>query len=358
MDKLPLETQTLYAELVERLLAIEARRTIGHAPGTFITKTVKGETYYYFQYSEPGGAIRQVYVGKRTPALEQVVARFESGRDEHRTDRAHLQRLCAQLRAGGALVTDTASARILRALADSGVFRLGGVLVGPHAFTVLGNMLGTRWTSAALRTQDVDIAAETRLSVALPQVEADIPKALDSLQMGFLPVPSLDPKNPSTSFKVRGKPLRVDILTTQRQPASQKPVIISRFNVAAQPLPFLEYLLEGAETGAVVDGGGVLVQVPAPARFAFHKLIVSGARQVSVHGKSLKDLRQAAQVLSVLAEERPGDVMLAWEAIERRGAGWTRRMRAGLSVLKRKEPLACEKVFDVLPAVRERRPVA
>ncbi|MEW6248872.1 MAG: GSU2403 family nucleotidyltransferase fold protein [Nitrospirota bacterium] len=358
MEKLPPETQTLYVELVERLLAVEARRTIGHAPGSFTAKTVKGETYYYFQYSEPGGATRQVYVGKRAPALERVVAKFESERDEYRTDRAHLQRLCAQLRAGGALVTDTASARILRALADSGVFRLGGVLIGTHAFAVLGNILGTRWTSADIKTQDVDVAAETTLAVALPEIAADIPKALDSLQMGFLPVPSLNPKNPSTSFKIRGKPLRVDIVTPQKRPTSQKPVLISRFNVAAQPLPFLDYLLEGAEAGAIVDGGGVLVQVPTPARFALHKLIVSGARQVSAHGKSLKDLHQAAQVLAVLAEERPGDVMLAWEAMERRGTAWTRRLRAGLSALQRKDPFAHEKVLEVLPALRERRPVA
>lgn len=44
MEKLSLETQTLYAELLERLLAVETRRTIGRAPGGFITKTVKGET--------------------------------------------------------------------------------------------------------------------------------------------------------------------------------------------------------------------------------------------------------------------------------------------------------------------------
>jgi len=101
----------------------------------------------------------------------------------------------------------------LKALADSGVFRLNGVLIGTHAFTVLGNMLGVRWKAAAIRTLDIDIAGERVMKIALPDIQADIPQALESLNMGFLPVPPLDPRNPSTSFKVRDNPLRVDIVT-------------------------------------------------------------------------------------------------------------------------------------------------
>ena len=42
MEKLSLETQTLYAEFLERLTAVEARRSIGRLSGSFTTKTVKG----------------------------------------------------------------------------------------------------------------------------------------------------------------------------------------------------------------------------------------------------------------------------------------------------------------------------
>lgn len=68
--------------------------------------------------------------------------------------------------------------------------------VGTHAFIVLGSLLGVRWATS-LRTQDVDIA--------VPGINADLPSALDSLEMGFLPVSGLDPKSPTTSFKVRGQ---------------------------------------------------------------------------------------------------------------------------------------------------------
>lgn len=60
MERIPLETQTLYAELLEQLTALEAQRCLGHLSGCFTRKKVKGETYYYFQYSEPGGVSRQV----------------------------------------------------------------------------------------------------------------------------------------------------------------------------------------------------------------------------------------------------------------------------------------------------------
>ena len=41
---------------------------------------------------------------------------------------------------------------------DGGVFRLDGVLVGTHAFLVLGNILGVPWDGGSIRTQDIDIA--------------------------------------------------------------------------------------------------------------------------------------------------------------------------------------------------------
>ena len=260
---MPLETQTLYAQLMETLLATEAQRSIGRLSGCFTTKTVKGLTYCYFQYSDPGGFLRQVYLGRKDAVLDRVIERFMSERDASRPDTEHLQRLCAQLRAGGALVADTASSRVLRALADSGVFQMGAVLVGTHAFIVLGNLLGVKWAGSSLRTQDLDIGTDASMFIGVPHINADIPDVLERLEMGFLPVPPLNPKHPSTSFKVRGKSLRVDLLTPQRSRKETSPKILSWFKAAAQPLPYLDYLIEGFERGAVVDGGGILVNVPS-----------------------------------------------------------------------------------------------
>jgi len=66
-----------------------------------------------------------------------------------------------------------------------------------------------------------------------------------------------------------------------------------------------------------VGGAGILVNVPDPARFAFHKLWISGRRPVSEQTKAAKDLRQAGAVLEVLLEDRPTDLPPAWEALAR-----------------------------------------
>ncbi len=330
MERLPLETQTLYAELMEHLTGNEAQRTIGHVPGCFTVKTVKGNPYYYYQYSEPGGRARQCYVGRKTEELDRVVERFQAERRLIHVESSRIQRLCALLRAGGALTTDTVSGRVLKALADSGVFHLDGVLLGTHAFLIMGNLLGVHWDHAAMRTQDIDIGGTQHMSVGLPDLKANVPEALEGLEMGFVPVPPFNPKDPSTSFRVRRNPVRVDVLTPERRPGRERTVFIPRFNVSAQPLRFLDFLMSEPVRGAVIDGGGVLVNVPQPARFALHKLMVSCERDVTAQTKVAKDLAQAAQLLEVLMDERPGDLSLAWEAVARRGTGWVKRVRRAL----------------------------
>lgn len=347
-EKQPLEVQTLYGELVERLVALEARRSIGSVSGCFVTKEVKGESYSYFQVSDPGGAKRQIYLGRKDAVLDRVAARHRTERGDRAADEASVRRVCSILRAGGALATDAASARVLRGLADAGVFRLEGVLVGTHAFVVLGNVLGARWSGAWLRTQDIDIAAEAAMSVAVRDAAGDVPATLEALEMGFLPVPQLDPRSPSTSFKVRGQGLRLDLVTPAPNPRRTAPVALPRLKAAAQPLPFLDFLVQRPVRAAVVNGGGILVNVPDPARFAFHKLIVAGARGAFLHVKRDKDLHQAGQIFGVLVEERPDDVRLAGEEIHRRGRGWVRRVKAGLDSLGRFAPDVRRAVLDIV----------
>ena len=153
--------------------------------------------------------------------------------------------------------------------------------------------------------------------------------------MGFLPVPALDPKHPSTSFKVRGKALRVDFLTTVKRMGVTGPVYLPRLRTAALPLKYIDYLIEEPIRAGIVNGGGILVQVPSPARFGLHKLIVSRERSAASHAKVEKDLLQAAQILSVVAEERAGDLGLAWDALQDRGRSWVTQARKGLSALER-----------------------
>lgn len=336
IERLPEDAQTLHAETLALLLNHEKERDWSHLNGSFSRKIVKGTEYLYFQYSDPGGTKRQFAIGKRSAALDALVDEHANARDKLRQNAAQLQRLVTLMRAAGVAWVPHGPARVLRALGDAGVFAAGGVLMGSYAFLVLGNQLGVGWPGATWRTQDIDIAGH--VAIALPTLDADIPKALDSLQMGFVPVPEFDRKSPSTSFHVRGKPLRVDLLT----PGSERdtaPIAIPRFCTAASPIKFLSLVMHGAQPAispAARDTS--LVAVPEPARFALHKLLVSQTRSTIQQTKSGKDLHQAALLLEVLAEDRPDDLETAARAFAESGPAVTRKVLRGLAAASKRWP--------------------
>lgn len=347
IDRLPEDAQTLHAEVLALMLAQERERSWSHLSGTFTTKTIKGADYVYFQYSDPGGAKRQFSIGRHSESLDEIIAAYTEKRAEHESDLAQLTRLSGLLRAAGGATAPHGPARVLRALADAGLFALGGVLVGSYAFQVLGNLLGVRWPDAAWRTQDVDIAGQ--LLVAVPVAETDVPKVLDSLQMGFVPVPQLDPKHPSTSFRVRGKQLRVDLITPGGE-RDRSPIVIPRFQAAATPIKFLSLAMREAQPALVVDGtSATLVVVPTPARFALHKLLVSQTRSVVQQTKGGKDLHQAALLLEVLAEDRPDDLEHAARAFEQAGPAVTRKVVRGLRAATKRWPAVQDAADRLLP---------
>ncbi|MEM7201711.1 MAG: GSU2403 family nucleotidyltransferase fold protein [Planctomycetota bacterium] len=338
IERLPEDAQTLHAELLALLLAREAERSWSHLSGSFTRKRIKGEQYVYFQYSDPGGGRRQFAVGRCGDAIDAIVVEYERGREDLAPDVDQISRLAGLQRAAGVGLVPHGPIRVIRALAEAGLFAAGGVLVGSYAFQVLGNLLGVSWPGAAWRTQDIDIAAQ--LLVAVPALEADVPKALEALRMGFVPVPQLDPNQPSTSFRVRGKPLRVDLIT----PGGERdvaPVPIPRFRAAAAPIKLLSLVMREAQPAAAIDGAtATLVVVPQPSRFALHKLFVSQTRSIIQQTKGGKDLHQAALLLEVLAEDRPDDLRTAARSFAESGPAVTGKVLRGLVAAVKRWPEA------------------
>lgn len=315
---LPETVKVVLAELLERSLAAAARGL--PAGGSFVAKKIGPGTYWYWQRSE-GAAKRQHYLGPESPALLEAVERAKREQAEAIVDRESLEPLVAMAARGGAFAESPALVKVLELLAETRVFRLGGVLVGTPAFAAYGNLLGYRFADQALRTQDVDIAQDPRVALALAGDEepTDVGQTLRNADPPFLPIPALEVRRASTSFSVRGRELRVDFLTPLRGKASEEPVYLPLFKVAAQPLRLLDYLVEGPAQAAIFDRRrAVLVQVPDPARFAWHKLWVAHQRGVSFQNKARKDVLQAAQLLELLLEDRPDDVKLAWQALRGR----------------------------------------
>ena len=125
---------------------------------------------------------------------------------------------------------------------------------------------------------------------------------------------------------MRNRDVTVSLLTPMLGKPSGKPVLLSGLNAAAEPVRYLDYLLDNSQPAAVPFGAGLLVRVPDPARFALHKLAVSQRRQAAFAAKSRKDIAQAAAVLEVLNDLRPGDVIAAGEAARLQGERFVNRI--------------------------------
>src|SRR5262249_30827649 len=154
-----------------------------------------GGIYWYLQRME-GDRKRQVYLGKESPSLLAWMEEVRQARARSAADEAQRVRLCSMLVAGGATAASPGIAKVLHLLGESGIFRMGGVLVGTQAFVAYGNMLGVRF----------DLAQDRAIGIALSEETApvNVERTLTGSGLGFFPVPDLDPRQPSTSFKIRG----------------------------------------------------------------------------------------------------------------------------------------------------------
>ena len=317
-ERLPQSTQTLYLELLDQSIQAEAERVARRLParGQFVSKTVKGGLYWYLQRHEAGRK-RQYYVGRDSESLVSWMRYASEGHRELELDDDRRAELVEMLVLGGATREDASTGRVLEVLAEAGVFRLGGVLIGTQAFRCYGNALGVRFESQTLRTQDVDLAYDPAVPVAIDpaRVPRSIQGLLQKADARFLAVPSLDPRSPSTAFKVRGRDLRVDLVAPARSPEDEGPIRLPHLQAAAQPVAFLDYLLEETIQAVVLSGDAPLVNLPGPGRFALHKLWLSGLRPTTFEARARKDLRQGGEMLEVLVEDRPGEVRRAWNAL-------------------------------------------
>jgi hypothetical protein len=333
-DELSLSAQTAYAQLLDSALSADHFRSIADLPGSFAQKTVKGIRYWYYQYHEPSGKRAQVFVGPDNEAVQALMAR--RGQPAATESLIPLARSAIAL---GCAPVIPRQLKVIGRLADYGFFRAGGVLVGTHAFLAYGNMLGLRWGDSS-RTQDIDFAhAGKSVSLALPStVEVKTHNAIESLEMGFLPVAGLSGKSGATYLNPKEPEFRLDFLTVTHR-KGEEIFMHPQLNVPLQPLKFMEFSLENIQQAVLFSpGSAVLVSVPHPARYALHKLIVYGERAGAFAAKSMKDLHQAASLLAYYREHRPWEIDEAWADLVSRGKGWVRRAKQGVEALDKRYP--------------------
>jgi hypothetical protein len=324
---LPLPFQTTYAELLEQC-SLDAFNQAFPEKGSFVAKEVHGNRYWYFQRPTSEGQ-KQKYVGPETPRLLEQIRQHRLSRNAERSRRALVSTLIRSAALPRPLPRIGA---IVAALATAGVFRLRGVLVGTVAYQTYPAMLGLRLPSAALATGDVDIAQFTNLSIAVQDTTAPMLDVLRSVDDTFRAVPHLHDGRRSVTYRAADG-VRVDFLTPNQGRETDRPRRLPALGTDAEPLRFLDFLIHAPEPGVLLHDAGVYVLVPAPERYAIHKLIVARRRVGAGNAKRSKDLLQAQALLDGLVEARPGQLREAWHEAESRGSKWSGLMLAGLAEL-------------------------
>jgi hypothetical protein len=213
---------------------------------------------------------------------------------------------------------------------------LRGVLVGTVAYQCYSAILARRLDSAIMQTGDADFAQFQDVSVAVGDSLPPILAVLRTVDPTFREIPSQTDGRFSTQFVSRNK-FKVEFLTPNRGSADNngKPVKMPALGgAAAFPLRFLDYLIYQPVRTLLLHGAGVPVVIPAPERYAVHKLIVASRRikERDMAVKSAKDRLQARAIFDAMIRNRQhaelgAAYMEAWD----RGDSWREAIRQSVS---------------------------
>lgn len=310
-------TQTLYAQLLEEASVFNAVIFEQGIAGSPYLNHANGYAYWYWQVTGPDGKLKRLSLGRDTPETQALVERLKTRKADASEAISALRSTTRAFVASGGMSMESAHFRVMEHLAQAGLFRKGLVLVGSHAFTALGNLLGLRWGSQ-LKTSDMDFARAQGISLALPgnAEPIDVLATAKELDPTFFAVPQLDHRQPSTAIISRKTRIKLDFLTTHGAAENESPHYFSDLGIAATPLRYMDYLLGGLNRrGLVIGTYAFPINLPDPARFAIHKLVIAQLRRGEGDAKMQKDIRQADELLAGMIE-----VGLAHEIEEALGA--------------------------------------
>ncbi len=229
---------------------------------------------------------------------------------------------------------DHTSGEVTSALGRAGFFRLRGVLIGTTAYQCYSGILGVRLPAATIRTQDADFAQFFAIANQLDDTVPSMLDALRSVDSSFNPVPHVSGGLAATAFANKDR-YKVEFLTPSRgsNDYTGKPAPMRALGGAsAEPLRFLDFLIRDPIRTVMLHEAGVPVMIPAPERYAIHKLIVSGRRNQG-SSKLDKDVAQSSHLIEALWHKRQADISSAWQEAWERGPAWRDELTNGLDRL-------------------------
>ena len=348
MREIDLVYRTMFAELGQRCLdarfvsdfAVPGIEAPFSATGAFVRMRSKGRDYWYHQSTDADGKRRKTYVG---PVSDQEITRRVEEFSRIKDDLRGRRRLVATLNREAYLPEpERVTGDVVEALAAAGLFRLRGVLIGTVAFQCYPGLLGIRMPSAAMQTGDADFAQFHSISVAVDDTIPPILDVLRNVDSSFREIPNQGDPRRTTQFEAKNQ-YKVEFLTPNRGSDDHlgKPATMPALGgTGAQPIRFLDFLIHQPTRSVMLHKSGISVVVPAPERYAVHKLIVASRRRDDANGtlKREKDVRQAALLGEALTEtRRHTDLADAYAEAWDRGAAWREGITRGLSYMAERE---------------------
>ncbi|HWA18507.1 MAG TPA: GSU2403 family nucleotidyltransferase fold protein [Devosia sp.] len=326
--------QTIYSELEQRCLDAAFVQDFP-ADGRFVSMESKGRRYWYFDRGSHQTR-KRVYVG---PVDDPEIAKRVTDFKDLKANIAARRKLVTTLVRDGLLPSPTRDAGdVIAALAEAGLFRLRGVLVGTTAFQCYAALLAVRLSGAVLQTSDADFAQFHSISAAVGDSIPPILEILRAVDPSFRELPHQANSQKSTRFKSRsGFTVEFLVPNTSSDDYTGRPAPMPALGLAsAEPLRFLDFLIYEPVRAILLHGPGVPVLVPSPARYAVHKLIVSSRRRGGDQSrtKSLKDLQQVQILIEAFDQRRLSDEFAAAyaEAFDR-GPHWREAIVGGFEGL-------------------------
>jgi len=167
---------------------------------------------------------------------------------------------------------------------------------------------------AALKTRDIDflvpIPPKIRKSVDVPELLKDL---------GFV----TDFKGSKGYIKLDHPDLILEFLVPERGRGSSLPYKLPQLGLNATSLRFLSFLIDNVIRVKVED---FYINVPHPANFALHKLIIY-QRRIREY-KALKDKNTAIEVLKALLDK--GDSRIVKKTLDSIPRKWKNKVMKGL----------------------------
>lgn len=219
--------------------------------------------------------------------------------------------------------------KILKVFADNGLWNEGVELIGSWCFALYQEHLGVR--KYPFRTPDIDFLIPQPFRL---KNKIDLAKLLEPLGFKL----SID----NDGYVYFWSPeLKIEFLTPERGRGASGPKEIKNMGINAIPLRYVDMLFKNS---IKLVEQGVMVNLPNPAAFAFHKLLISGRRKKK--DKQAKDIEQALAILDSFPKIKSVALYLSFPK------PWQKQILRVLGAARKSRPLQEDAIQEIVDTLR------